>query len=152
MVTLVGSEAHGHQEGHRVYIDFASGIADGWFTIPAGGILSTTSFSVNSTGADVVSPVNAILTRRSIRQVVNVQSVPYNSSFTSDLTVNLATSYGSTNYLILGTVQSDISELLGFYRLHPANAVKTALYFNFFTAGTGTGNRYNSAEVNVAIF
>jgi hypothetical protein len=97
VVTLVGSEAHGHIVGHRVYIDFASGITDGWFTVAS--VVSSTSFTVASTGADVASPVNAVLQRRSIRKSTNVQSVIYASpgiyavnfiAFASDANYNLA--------------------------------------------------------------
>lgn len=143
----VNVTGHGHIVGHRIY--FASTPLNEWGTVAT--VIDANSFTYTSGTSGTISSTACTLQRRSIRQSINVQSVPYGVSI-SDYTVNLATSYGSTNYLILGTAQSDVSELLGFYRPQPAIAVKTALHFNFFTAGTGTGNRYNSAEVSIAIF
>jgi hypothetical protein len=149
-VATINATAHGHIVGHRVYLTFASGISNGWFTVAT--VPTANSFTVASTGADVVVPVVATLTRRSIRQSVNVQSVPYNTSTPSDSTLNFSSTYGSTNYAILGMVQSVAPEQLCFLLPQPAIAVKTALHFNFYQAGTGTGSRYESAQIYVAIF
>jgi hypothetical protein len=149
-VATINATAHGHIVGHRVYLTFASGISNGWFTVAT--VPTANSFTVASTGADVVVPVVATLTRRSIRQSVNVQSVPYNLAIGADSTLNFSSTYGSTNYLILGHAQNNPSELTTFIRPPSGSAVKTALYFSFQTAGTSTGTLYNSPEVSIAIF
>jgi hypothetical protein len=76
-VATINATAHGHIVGHRVYLTFASGITNGWFDVAT--VPNANSFTVASTGADVVSPVVATLTRRSIRKALNVHSV-YNPS------------------------------------------------------------------------
>lgn len=144
----VNVTGHGHLVGHRIY--FASTPLNEWGTVAT--VIDANSFTYTSGTSGAIGSTACTLNRRSIRQAVNVQSVPYNPALASDYTLNLATSYGSTNYLIIGHAQSNPSEQTAFVRPQPASAVKTALYFNFTTAGTATGTAYNSAEINIAIF
>jgi hypothetical protein len=97
-VATINATAHGHIVGHRVYLTFASGISNGWFTVAT--VPTANSFTVASTGADVVVPVVATLTRRSIRKALNVQSVPYESS--GRTAVNFVTAPADANYILAG--------------------------------------------------
>ena len=152
-VATINATAHGHIVGHRVYLTFASGISNGWFTVAT--VPTANSFTVASTGADVVVPVVATLTRRSIRQSVNVQSVPYAS--TGVVGFNFITPAPNANYVVLSQVSvRSGSESLGILQINSIGGgvfvTPTVNAFHALIRNSSTAAGQDMSDSHVAIF
>jgi hypothetical protein len=152
-VATINATAHGHIVGHRVYLTFASGITNGWFTVAT--VPTANSFTVASTGADVAVPVVATLTRRSIRQSVNVQSVPYAS--TGVVGFNFTAPAPTANYIVLSQVSvRSGSESLGILQINPIGGgvfvTPTVNAFHALIRNSSTAAGQDMSDSHVAIF
>jgi hypothetical protein len=150
-VATINATAHGHIVGHRVYLTFASGISNGWFTVAT--VPTANSFTVASTGADVVVPVVATLTRRSIRQSVNVQSVPYESAGAT--AVNFTTASADANYRLLGSGSgrsgTDHLGIIGFHRTTTGFVAPTVNAFHTLIRNQ-SATPVDQTDVSIVVF
>jgi hypothetical protein len=108
-VATINATAHGHIVGHRVYLTFASGITNGWFVVAT--VPTANSFTVASTGANVTTPVNATLQRRSIRKTTNIQSIVYEN--TGVYGINFSTPAPDANYVVSIGAGGQVADWLG---------------------------------------
>jgi hypothetical protein len=150
-IATINATAHGHIVGHRVYLTFASGISNGWFTVAT--VPTANSFTVASTGADVVSPVVATLTRRSIRKALNVQSVPI--ALAGAYAVNFTTPAPDANYALLGSAQNRSgSDLLALVQFHWNNAfvAPTVNYVHAIVRNSSTAFAQDMTDNSIVVF
>jgi hypothetical protein len=150
-VATINATAHGHIVGHRVYLTFASGISNGWFTVAT--VPTANSFTVASTGADVVVPVVATLTRRSIRKALNVQSVPI--ALAGAYAVNFTTPAPDANYALLGSSQNRSgADLLALVQFHWNNAfvAPTVNYVHAIVRNSSTAFAQDMTDNSILVF
>ena len=150
-VVTVNATNHGHQVGHRVYLTFASGITNNWFTVAS--VVNANSFTVASTGADVVSPVTATLQRRLIRKALNVQNVSYGVA--GIYAINLISPAPDANYSLLGSSQNRSgADSLALVQFHwnGGFVAPTVNAFHVVVRNSSTAGAQDMTDNSIAVF
>jgi len=145
--------AHGHITGHRAYVDFTTGGAlDGWYTVTT---VDADTFTFNTVASGAIATSNLTLTRRSIRQAVNVQSIPYQT--TGYTAINFSSAYANANYVLLGSASNRTGiESLAVVQFHCSTGSTffppTTLYSHIVIRNSSTASHQDMTDVSIAVF
>lgn len=143
-VTVTTSVDHGLIVGHKVFLDFTSGIAvDGAFVVT--GVTSSTIFTVTH-GTSGTTSGNVTLNRRLIRASGNVSSVSLLD--TGEYAVNFTVALPNANYARSGFANFTSSSTAGFVGGNSTtNTTQESCDIN--VANSGNGVKINTSVVNV---
>jgi hypothetical protein len=144
-VTVDTTVAHGLKAGHKVQLDFTSGVAaDGAFTVLTAP--TTTQFTVTH-GTSGTTSGNVTLPRRAIRASGNVASVTYYNAV-GIYAVNFSTALPDENYALAGFANHTTANVAGLVSGNNTHA-QTAMACDVRVANSTTAAELNVSYVNV---
>jgi hypothetical protein len=149
-VVTANVTAHGHIVGHRIYF-VGAGVTSGWYTVATVSDANTFTFDSGVSGG--IGSTSCTLQRRSIRQSVNVQSVPYESAGAT--AVNFTTTPADANYRLVGSSSgrsgTDHLGIVGFHRSNTGFVAPTVNAFHTLIRNQGA-SAVDQTDVSIAVF
>jgi len=140
-VTVTTASNHGLIVGHKVYLDFASGITDGDFIVAT--VPTTTTFTVTTATSGTITSTVVSLKRRLIRASGNVANVT--TLGTGQFAVNFAVALPDANYARSGFANHTSSSVVGLVAGNSTTATTAQ------SCDISSSNSTNGTEVNVSV-
>jgi hypothetical protein len=127
--------------GHKVYLDFTSGITDGNFIVATAP--TATTFTVTTATSGTITSTVVSLKRRLIRASGNVANVT--TLGTGQFAVNFAVALPDANYARSGFANHTTSDVVGLVAGNSTTATTAQ------SCDISSSNSSNGVEVNVSV-